>query len=60
MEAAAPLLEPLGHVHGMVVVRRLLGRVAAAEPDGPAAAQVDRGDHDHDRAPSATDRTKFE
>ena len=44
MEAAGTLLlEPVGHLDGIVGVRRLLGRVAAAETDRPAAAEVDAG-----------------
>ncbi len=43
----ALLLEPLGDGDGVIGVRGLLVRVAAHQADGAAAAQIDRGDHDH-------------
>ena len=41
------LLEPLRDLDGIVRVRRLLAGIAAAQPDRPAAPEIDRRDHDH-------------
>ena len=45
--AGAFLLEAHGHLDGILGVGGLGVGVALQQPDGVAAAQVDRGDHDH-------------
>ena len=51
------LLEAFGDGHGVVGVRGLVVGVAAQQAHRAAAAQVDRGDHDHGWATAFTNRS---